>query len=267
MPLNVGAQLGPYEILTLVGAGGMGEVYRARDTRLGRTVAIKVGHDKFSDRFEQEARAISALNHPNICTLHDVGPNYLVMEFVDGETLAARLRKGSLPLEVVLRCGIEIAAALEAAHRAGIVHRDLKPGNIILAKTGVKVLDFGLAKIVPAANAGGSAAETITASNAIMGTPAYMAPEQRCGKGCDERTDIYALGLLLYEMATGKRAGQGQIPALKNLPEKLAHTIERCLPEDPDDRWQTAIDVKRELEWAARASESERQSRIQNRGG
>src|SRR5438105_576000 len=144
MRFRTGERLGPYEILSLIGAGGMGEVYRARDTRLGRMVAIKVSHDKFSARFEQEARAISALNHPNICTLHDVGPNYLVLEFVEGETLAARLRKGSLPVELLLRCGIEIAAALEAAHRTGIVHRDLKPANIILTKTGVKVLDFGL---------------------------------------------------------------------------------------------------------------------------
>jgi len=254
MPLTAGEQLGPYEILSLVGAGGMGEVYRARDTRLGRTVAIKVSHEKFSARFEQEARAISALNHPNICTLHDVGPNYLVMEFVDGETLAERLRKGSLPLDLVLRSGMEIAAALEAAHRTGIVHRDLKPGNIILAKSGVKVLDFGLAKIVPAANLANSAAQTITASNMVMGTPAYMAPEQRHGQECDARTDIYALGLLLHEMASGQRLTVGQMPALDGLPEKLAHTIERCLPENADDRWQTATDVKKELEWAAKAS-------------
>jgi len=254
MPLTTGERLGPYEILSLVGAGGMGEVYRARDTRLGRTVAIKVSQEKFSARFEQEARAISALNHPNICTLHDVGPNYLVMEFVDGETLAARLRKGPLPVALVLRCGIEIASALEAAHRTGIVHRDLKPGNIILAKSGVKVLDFGLAKIIPAGNAVNSAAETITASQVVMGTPAYMAPEQRYGKECDARTDIYSFGLLLHEMASGQRAAQGQIPALDGLPEKLAHAIERCLPEDADDRWQTAIDVKKELEWAAKTS-------------
>jgi Tol biopolymer transport system component/predicted Ser/Thr protein kinase len=254
MPLTAGEQLGPYEILSLIGAGGMGEVYRARDTRLGRTVAIKVSHDKFTARFEQEARAISALNHPNICTLYDVGPNYLVMEFVDGETLAARLRKGPLPSEFVLRFGVEIATALEAAHRAGIVHRDLKPGNIILAKTGVKVLDFGLAKIIQSHDGANSVADTITASHMVMGTPAYMAPEQRSGKECDARTDIYALGLLLHEMATGKRAVQGQHPALESLPEKLAHAIDRCLADDPDDRWQTAIDVKKELEWAARAS-------------
>jgi predicted Ser/Thr protein kinase len=254
MPLTAGAQLGPYEILSLIGAGGMGEVYRARDTRLGRTVAIKVNNDKFSARFEQEARAISALNHPHICTLHDVGPNYLVMEFVEGETLAARIRKGSLPFKLLLRCGIEIAAALEAAHRTGIVHRDLKPGNIMLTKAGVKVLDFGLAKIVQSGNAWLSAVETLTASHMVMGTPAYMAPEQREGKECDARTDIYALGLLLYEMASGKRLAQGQISAIADMPEKLAHVIERCVPEDPEDRWQSAIDVKKELEWAAKAS-------------
>src|SRR5205823_671290 len=150
--------------------------------------------------------------HPKICMHYDVGPNYLLMEFVYGETLSARLRKGSLPPEVVLRCGIEIAAALEAAHQAGIVHRDLKPGNIILAKTGIKILDFGLAKFVRSVNAGTNSAETITASHAVMGTPAYMAPEQRYGKECDERTDIYALGLLLRDMAAGKRGAQGQIP-------------------------------------------------------
>src|ERR1041384_6645789 len=158
MPLTTGERLGPYDILSLVGAGGMGEVYRARDTRLGRTVAIKVSQEKFSARFEQEARAISALNHPNICTLHDVGPNYLVMEFLDGETLAALLRKGALPMDRVLVYGARIADAVAAAHTKGITHRDLKPGNIMVVKSGVKVLDFGLAKM-PLAE------DTVTASN------------------------------------------------------------------------------------------------------
>ena len=196
-----GTQLGPYKIEAPIGAGGMGQVFKARDTRLGRAVAIKITDEKFSARFEREARAISALNHPNICTLYDVGPNYLVMELVEGETLAARLRKGALAIELVLQYGMQIADALAAAHAQGIVHRDLKPGNIMVTKSGVKVLDFGLAK--------SPQDETITASRMVMGTPAYMAPEQREGKECDARTDIYALGLVLYEMATGKRLKQG----------------------------------------------------------
>ena len=175
----------------------MGEVYRAIDTRLGRAVAIKTMQQKFSDRFEREARTISSLNHPNICTLYDVGPNYLVMELVEGETLAARLTRGKISIESTLLYGGQIAAALAEAHSKGITHRDLKPGNIMVTKSGVKVLDFGLAKT--------QRDESLTASHAIMGTPAYMAPEQSEGKECDARTDIYALGLVLREMATGKR--------------------------------------------------------------
>jgi Tol biopolymer transport system component/predicted Ser/Thr protein kinase len=236
----VGAQLGPYVIEAPLGAGGMGQVFRARDTRLGRAVAIKVAHEQFSARFEREARAISALNHPHICTLYDVGPNYLVMELVEGDTLAARLKKGPLPIELALRYGAEIADALAAAHAQGIIHRDLKPGNIMVAKNGVKVLDFGLAK--------SQRDRTLTATRVVMGTPAYMAPEQLEGKECDARSDIYALGLVLYEMATGKRLVQGQ--PLEGVPERLAPVVERCLAQDPDDRWQSAKDIKAVLEWA-----------------
>src|SRR5262245_1523784 len=177
MPLPAGHRLGPYEIIEPVGAGGMGEVYKARDTRLGRLVAIKIAAARFSSRFESAARAISALNHPNICTLHDVGPNYLVMEFVDGETLAALVRKGPLPIDRVLVYGARIADAIAAAHAQGITHRDLKPGNIMVVKFGIKVLDFGLAKMA-------LPDETATASNIALGTPAYMSPEQREGRPC-----------------------------------------------------------------------------------
>jgi len=242
--LTAGAQLGPYKIERVLGAGGMGEVFEAIDTRLGRKIAIKVCSKQFSGRFEREARAISSLNHPHICTLHDVGPNYLVMELVEGETFSACLKRGSVAMDQVLRFGVQIAAALAAAHAKGIVHRDLKPGNVMLAKNGVKVLDFGLAK---------SAQDmTMTATNMVMGTPAYMAPEQLEGKEADSRTDIYALGLILYEMATGTRAVPGQIPPMEKLPERLGHVIERCLALAPDERWQTASDVGRELEWAGK---------------
>jgi Tol biopolymer transport system component/predicted Ser/Thr protein kinase len=237
-----GKQMGPYRIEQLLGTGGMGQVFRATDTRLGREVAIKVAHEKFTGRFEREARSIAALNHANICTLYDVGPNYLVMEVVQGETLAARLKRGKLSLDQTILYGAQIASALSAAHSKGIVHRDLKPGNVMIAKAGVKVLDFGLAK--------SAQDETLTVANAVMGTPAYMAPEQREGKSCDGRTDIYALGLMLSEMATGQRTQPGEPPQLDSLPEKLVHVIERCLAQDPDDRWQSARDVKSELEWA-----------------
>jgi serine/threonine protein kinase len=184
------------------------------------------------------------LNHPHICTLHDIGPNYLVMELVEGPTLAERLKQGALPMESVLRYGAQIADALAAAHARGIIHRDLKPGNIMLTKAGVKVLDFGLAK--------SPEDDTLTASRVVMGTPAYMAPEQREGKACDMRTDIYALGLVLYEMATGKRLPQDQPGPPDNLPEGLAHVIERCLDLDPEQRWQSARDIRTELNWVAR---------------
>ncbi len=239
-----GTQLGPYRIEGPLGAGGMGQVFRAVDTRLGRSVAIKTSQQQFSDRFNREARAISSLNHSHICTLYDVGPNYLVMELCEGETLAARLKRGKLSLEDTLRYGAQIADALAAAHAKGIVHRDLKPGNIMVTKSGVKVLDFGLAK--------SSQDETITASRMVMGTPAYMAPEQRDGKECDARTDIYSLGLILYEMAGGKRAEQSQTPSLDKFPPTLAHVIERCLATDPESRWQSATDLKLELGWVGK---------------
>ncbi|HEX7580877.1 MAG TPA: serine/threonine-protein kinase, partial [Thermoanaerobaculia bacterium] len=226
MTLSPGTKLGPYEILAPLGAGGMGEVYRARDTRLDRTVAVKVLPAHLSSdpqlrlRFEREARAISTLSHPHICTLFDVGrqdeTDYLVMEFLEGETLHTRLKKGPLPLEQVLRFGTEIASALAAAHRRGIVHRDLKPGNVMLTKSGVKLLDFGLARLerpgsgaefdASVAITRSAAEDPLTADRTILGTLPYMAPEQVEGKPTDARTDIFAFGAVLYEMATGRRA-------------------------------------------------------------
>jgi Tol biopolymer transport system component len=235
------------------------------DTRLGRAVAIKIANQQFSERFEREARAISALNHPNICTLYDVGPNYLVMELVEGETLAARLLKGALPFDLVSGDGVQIAGALAAAHARGIVHRDLKPANIMITKSGIKVLDFGLAKIARPANVP-KASEPLTAENAVMGTLGYMAPEQVEGKECDARTDLFALGLILAEMATGKRVITGDSQAalmaavmnfqpapIVGVPPQFSHVVERCLERDPEQRWQTASDVQRELEWVARS--------------
>ena len=250
--LATGSLLGPYRVEEFLGAGGMGEVFRAIDTRLGRNVALKVSASQFSERFEREARAISALNHPHICTLYDVGPNYLVMEFIEGASLAALLKKGALSRDRVMQYGLQIAEALVEAHAKGITHRDLKPGNIMVTKmgvnkTGIKVLDFGLAK---------KADETHTLGNAIMGTPAYMAPEQRQGQEADARSDIYSFGLVLFEMATGKRVAPGERPQLDSFPERLAHVLEHCLEQDPDDRWQTARNVKAELEWAAKPGEA-----------
>lgn len=237
MPLSPGEKLGPYEILAPIGKGGMGEVFRAVDTRLGRPVAIKTSRDQFNARFEREARAISSLNH-------DVGPNYLVLELVEGETLAARLKKSALPIKLVLQYGVQIADALAAAHALGIIHRDLKPANIMLTKSGVKVLDFGLARMKT------SSEETLTASHVVMGTPAYMAPEQRGGKECDARSDIHSFGLVLYEMVTGERAFEAtELRTLQPLP--LERMVKTCLAQDPDERWQTARDLKRELEWTA----------------
>jgi Tol biopolymer transport system component len=238
-----GMQLGPYKIERQIGAGGMGEVYRATDTRLARDVAIKTCRQEFGERFQREARAIASLNHRHICSLYDVGPNYLVMELLEGETLAEKLKRGPLSIAKTLLHGGEISDALAAAHAKGVVHRDMKPGNIIITKAGVKVLDFGLAKC--------SRDENLTGPNVVMGTPAYMAPEQREGQECDTRTDIYALGLMLHEMATGKRCLNGEMPPVTQLPEKLAHVIERCLSPEPEDRWQTAADVRSELLWAA----------------
>src|SRR5271154_6480092 len=267
MPLSPGVRLGPYEILDALGAGGMGEVYRARDTRLGRDVAVKILPAEFSadpvakQRFEREAKTISGLNHPNICTLHDVGSqdgvDYLVMECVEGETVAKRLERGPLPLEQVLKHGAQIADALDKAHRAGIVHRDLKPGNIMLTAAGAKLLDFGLAK--PAAPLASLATLTVTKAESpvtqqgtIVGTFQYMSPEQVEGKELDGRSDIFSLGAVLYEALTGQRAFEGKsqlsvasailekepapISTAKPLaPRNLDHIIRRALAKDPDD--------------------------------
>jgi serine/threonine protein kinase/Tfp pilus assembly protein PilF len=234
--LAAGACLGPYRIESKLGEGGMGEVFRAVDTRLGRAVAIKVTHEQFGARFEREARAISSLNHPHICTLHDVGPNYFVMELVEGETIAARLKSGPLPVKTALRYASQIMAALVEAHGKGIVHRDLKPANIMIAKSGVKVLDFGLAK--------SNQDETVTASRMVMGTPAYMAPEQREGKPADARSDIYSFGCVLHEMLTGVRPASLR----KRMPSRrLERIVSRCLEEDPGRRWQSAALLEREL--------------------
>jgi serine/threonine protein kinase len=280
MSVSPGTKLGPYEILSPLGAGGMGEVYRARDTRLDRTVAIKILPAHFSNdpvrkqRFAREAKAISGLNHPNICTLHDVGSqdgtDYLVMEYVEGESLAQRLAKGPLPVEQVLKVGGEMADALDRAHRSGIIHRDLKPGNIMLAKSGAKLLDFGLARpaspTTSVATLTASAAQQtpVTQDGTIVGTFQYMSPEQVEGKELDARSDIFSLGAVLYEIVTGQRAFEGKsqlsvasailekepapIITLKPLsPRSLDHVIRRCLAKDPDDRWQTARDVALEL--------------------
>src|SRR5262245_6255213 len=224
MTLVSGSRLGPYEILSPLGAGGMGEVYRARDTRLERTVAVKVLPSHLSaspdvrQRFEREAKTISQLSHPHICALYDVGregeTEYLVMEYLEGETLSERLARGALPLEPTLRYGQEIADALDKAHRQGIVHRDLKPGNVMLTKSGVKLLDFGLAKaMAPAASKGSLTSlptqQGLTQEGTILGTFQYMAPEQLEGKEADSRTDIFALGAVRYGMATGRKALSG----------------------------------------------------------
>ena len=285
MALTSGTRLGPYEILAPLGAGGMGEVYRARDTRLDRTVAIKILPPHLSDdttlqqRFEREAKAISSLNHPHICILHDVGhqdgTDFLVMEYLEGETLAKLLEKGPLPLAQVLKYGVEIADALDKAHRHGIVHRDLKPGNIMLTKSGAKLLDFGLAKAaVPLAGATLTAAVTrttpVTQQGTIVGTFQYMSPEQIEGRDLDGRSDIFSLGAVLYEMLTGQRAFQGKsqlsvassilekepspISTIKPLtPPTLNRAIRCCLAKDPEDRWQTARDLLLELKWIAEA--------------
>jgi eukaryotic-like serine/threonine-protein kinase len=257
--LPPGTRLGPYEIVGPLGRGGMGRVYRGLDTRLDRPVAIKVSGERFGGQFEREARAISALNHAHVCTLYDVGPNYLVMELVEGETLAARLRKGQLAADQVLRYGGQIADALAAAHKRGIVHRDLKPANIMITEAGIKVLDFGVA--ISPERPGTTGEETISGRDAIMGTRAYMAPEQLAGRECDARTDIFALGLVLYEMATGTRASRapdraahlaemlsGQPSPLDVVPAQLARVVQRCVEKDPDRRWQAASDVKLALE-------------------
>jgi serine/threonine protein kinase len=207
--------LGPYEIVDLIGEGGMGAVFRASDSRLGRDVAIKVSAEKFSESFEREARTIAALNHPNICTVYDVGPNYLVMEFVEGETLAKRIQRGAMPLDEALAIARQIADAIEAAHERRITHRDLKPGNVIVTQAGlVKVLDFGLAKITPV----DPAAAVITGDGTVAGTPAYMSPEQVKGGPIDRRADIWAFGVMLYEMLTGRNLFEAQLSRIRSLP-------------------------------------------------
>ena len=270
--LKTGEALGPYRIDALIGKGGMGEVYRGTDTRLGRSVAIKVSAREFSDRFEREAQAISSLNHPNICTLYDVGPNYLVMEFVEGETLSHLIKQGPMPLEKVLQYAIQIADALSAAHAKGVIHRDLKPANIILTRNGVKVLDFGLAKLNATANFGASRSSEMltqtapmTESGSIVGTLHYMSPEQAEGKDTDERSDIFSFGTVLYEMITGTRAFDGDTKTavlaaiLKDqpapmqqfqpaVPRALDRVVRRCLEKKPADRWQSAHDLKPTLE-------------------
>src|SRR6266704_1349904 len=293
MALTPGTKLGPFEIQSALGEGGMGEVYRARDTRLDRTVAIKVlashlsSSPEFKQRLEREARALSSLNHPHICHLYDIGSHngtdYLVMEFLEGETLAERLRKGAMPLNEVLKIGIAVAESLGVAHRHGIVHRDLKPGNIMLTQGGAKLMDFGLAKPLGLRNTatGSGAAPSFTAAatlsgpsplspltiaGSIIGTIQYMSPEQIEGKEADARSDIFAVGAVRYEMATGKRAFQGKshlstassilekdpdpISTVQPLaPKALEHTVQTCLAKNPDERFQSAHDLKLQLLW------------------
>jgi Tol biopolymer transport system component len=283
MSLAPGVRLGAYEVLRLIGAGGMGEVYQARDTRLDRVVALKILPEKLASddarrrRFEREARAVAALNHPHICDLHDVGAHeqvdFLVMEYVEGRTLAERLVRGPLSGADLLRYALELADALDHAHRRGLVHRDLKPGNVMLTKGGTKLLDFGLSKLQSAPDLTGlstiaSGGAPLTAEGAVLGTYPYMAPEQLEGRDTDARTDIFAFGALVYEMATGRRAFQGATaasligailhtdpPSVSELqpltPPGLDHVVSRCLAKNPEDRWQTARDVAMELKWIA----------------
>ena len=284
MTIASGTRLGPYEIVAPIGAGGMGEVYRARDTRLDRQVAVKILPAEFADdaqlkvRFAREARTISQLSHPNICALYDVGENYLVMELLDGESLADRLSKGPLSPADLLKYGAQIAEALGKAHRQGVVHRDLKPGNIMITKSGAKLLDFGLAKNVASSAAAPSETtvqKPITQEGAVLGTFQYMAPEQLAGEEPDARSDIFALGSVLYEMATGKRAFEGKtktslVAAIVSgepkpladvqplTPPALEHVIRKCLAKERDDRWQSAADVAEELRWIGEAQPSVR---------
>ncbi len=265
MPLSVGDKLGPYEILALLGKGGMGEVYRAHDARLNRDVAIKVSGEQFGERFEREAKAIAALNHPYICQIYDVGPNYLVMEYVDGAPIVSFEHPQALPPSEALRLAIQIAGALEAAHAKGIIHRDLKPANILVTTAGVvKLLDFGLAK---QSSGGGSEDQTqtigLTQVGTIMGTPAYMSPEQAEGRPADERSDIFSFGTVLYEMFAGRRAFTGgsaaatigaivhRVPDRLNAPPALETIVLKCLSKSPDARFQTATDLRRALEGAS----------------
>jgi eukaryotic-like serine/threonine-protein kinase len=277
MPLATGSRLGPYDILSPLGAGGFGEVYKARDTRLDRTVAIKIlpsADPELKARFEREAKAIAALTHPHICTLYDVGhqdgTDYLVMEYLEGETLDKTIARGPIKIEDALKIAVEIVDALDKAHRSGIVHRDLKPANVMLTKSGVKLLDFGLAKLTQAPMLGGlsvaATAAPVTATGSILGTLYYMAPEQLEGGEADARSDIFAFGCVFYEMLTGTKAFAGKSTAsviaaiLHVLPRAISELqplipapVERisstCLAKDPEDRWQTARDLVRELKW------------------
>jgi eukaryotic-like serine/threonine-protein kinase len=290
MALPSGTRLGPYEILGPLGSGGMAVVYRAKDTRLDRVVALKVLSPQLSadpqlrQRFEHEARAVSSLNHPNICALYDVGEastagdpiRFFVMELVDGESLADRLTRGPIPLNQALHYGIEIVDALSSAHRRGIVHRDVKPGNVMLTKSGAKLLDFGVAKSGPAAADPRALAETVltapsptlTTPGMVIGTFQYMAPEQLEGLEADARSDIFALGAMLFEMITGRRAFVGKtstrligailrddppMPSslVAGTPPALNRAIGKCLAKDPDARWQNAADLRDELRWIA----------------
>jgi len=282
----MGVMLGPYKVEALLGAGGMGMVYRARDTRLGRAVAIKQASGEFSGRFLAEARAVAALNHPHVCTLYDIGPNYLVMELLEGQTLDRRLRIGPLPVDQIVRSGIEIVNALAAAHARGIIHRDLKPGNIMMTAAGVKVLDFGLAKLMPLAAAAVAGMDAPTASiqqaprtdpGTVVGTVAYMSPEQARGEELDGRSDLFTLGIVLYEMATGKRPFEGSsnavtfeailnrpVPPARELnpkvPERLDEIIHKALEKDRALRYQHASDLLADLKRLERDSASTQQA-------
>jgi eukaryotic-like serine/threonine-protein kinase len=304
MALTPGTKLGPYEILAPLGAGGMGEVYRAKDTRLDRTVAIKVlparlsGNPDARDRFQREARAISSLNHPNICHLYDVGvqdsTSYLVMEFPEGQTLAARLRKGPLPLEQFFKIAIDICEGLEKAHHSGVIHRDLKPGNVMLTKSVAKLMDFGLAKALPTTASLNStltasfdtpvAARSLTAQGTIVGTFQYMSPEQLEGKEVNACSDIFSLGAVLYEMVTGRLAFEGETPASKIaailateptpmsriqplIPPALERVVRTCLAKDPDHRFQSVHDLKLQLIWMAGPESEARATRVARKSG
>ena len=286
MALSPGDKFGPYQLIAAIGRGGMGEVWKARDTRLDRIVAMKFSDEKFSERFEREAKAISSLNHPNICQLYDAGPNFLVMEYIEGTPL-----KGPLPVDQALKYAVQICAALDHAHKKGITHRDLKPANILVTKAGIKLLDFGLAKFA-SANSGlapkpddATLTMALTGKNEIVGTLYYMSPEQlqtqANGQEIDGRSDIFSFGLVLYEILTGKRAFQGASPAsviaaimertapsiADVAPAALDRALQRCLVKDPDDRWQSARDLKAELEWIESAPESAPAAPSQSRLG